>query len=52
MAKNPFACGDCHLVLADGIDQCPRCPSAQVSSDWQGYVIIMNPERSLSLIHI
>mgnify|MGYP007000070515 len=22
MAKNPFACGECHLVLADGVDQC------------------------------
>ena len=46
MAKNPFACGECHLVLVDGVDQCARCPSAQVSSDWQGYVITMNPERS------
>lgn len=46
MVKMPFACGECHLVLADGIDQCPRCPSAQVSTDWTGYVIIMQPERS------
>ncbi len=46
MAKNPFACGECHLVLGDGIDQCPRHPSAPVSSDWTGYVIIMQPERS------
>jgi DNA-directed RNA polymerase subunit E" len=46
MVKVPFACGECHQVLADGVDQCTRCPSAQVSSDWQGYVIIMDPERS------
>ena len=46
MAKDPFACGECHLVLDDGVDQCPRHPSAQVSSDWTGYVIIMQPERS------
>ena len=46
MAKMPFACGECHLVLNDGVDQCPRHPSAQVSSDWTGYVIIMQPERS------
>jgi DNA-directed RNA polymerase subunit E" len=32
--------------LNDGVDQCPRHPSAQVSSDWTGYVIIMQPERS------
>ena len=46
MAKNPFACAECHLVLDDGVDQCPRHPSAQVSTDHQGYVIIMNPNRS------
>ena len=46
MVKNPFACGECHLVLNDGIDQCPRHPSANVSSDWTGYVIIIQPERS------
>jgi len=46
MATNPFACGECHLVLNDGVDQCPRPPSAKVSSDWTGYVIIMQPERS------
>ena len=46
MATNPFACGECHLVLGDGVDQCPRHPSAKVSSDWTGYVIIIQPERS------
>jgi len=46
MAKNPFACAECHLVLDDGVDQCPRHPSAQVSTDHQGYVIIMNPNRT------
>ncbi len=46
MAKIPFACAECHLVLEDGVDQCPRNPSAQVSTDYQGYVIIMNPARS------
>lgn len=46
MAKNPFACSECHLILGDGIDQCSRCPSAPVSSDWSGYVVVMNPPRS------
>jgi DNA-directed RNA polymerase subunit E" len=46
MVKNPFACAECHLVLDDGVEQCPRCPSAQVSTDHQGYVIIINPHRS------
>ena len=46
MAKMPFACGECHMSLNDGVDQCPHHPSAPVSSDWTGYVIIVNPERS------
>ena len=46
MAKNPFACTECHLILADDIDQCTRHPSAPVSSDWTGYVVVMDPSRS------
>ena len=46
MAKMPFACGECHMILNDGVDQCPHHPSAPVSSDWTGYVIIVNPGRS------
>ena len=43
MAKNPFACSECHMILADGVDQCTTHPSAPVSSDWTGYV---DPSRS------
>jgi len=25
---------------------CPFCPGAHLSSDWQGYVVVLNPERS------
>ena len=46
MPKNPFACSECNLILADGIDQCTRHPSAPVSSDWSGYVVVLDPERS------
>ena len=46
MPKNPFACCECHLILSDGIDQCSRCPSSPVSSDWTGYVVVMDPSRS------
>ena len=49
--KIPFACAECSVILPDpekknDIPQCNRCPGAQVTTDWQGYVIIMNPERS------
>ena len=51
MAKNPFVCAECSVILPDpekknDIPQCNRFPSAQVTTDWQGYVIIMDPERS------
>ena len=46
MVKNPFACSECHIILADGIDQCASCPSAPVSSDWNGYVVVLDPSRS------
>tara|TARA_B100000768_G_scaffold111813_1_gene103545 strand:- start:136 stop:345 length:210 start_codon:yes stop_codon:yes gene_type:complete len=46
MAKKPYACGECGLILQDDVDQCPRCPSAPTTTDWQGYVIIIHPSRS------
>jgi DNA-directed RNA polymerase subunit E" len=46
MTTQNFACGDCHMILADKVDQCPHHPSARVSTDWNGFVIIMQPERS------
>ena len=46
MAKVPYVCSECHLVLEDGVDVCPRNPDARVSLEHQGYVIIMNPNRS------
>ncbi len=46
MPKNPFACSECHLILPDEIDQCNRHPSAPVSSDWSGYVVVLDPSRS------
>ena len=46
MAKNPFACSECHLILADDATECHRHPSAPVSTDWSGYVVIIDPSRS------
>ena len=46
MVKNPFACSECHIILADGIDQCASCPSAPVSSDRTGYDVVLDPSRS------
>ena len=46
MAKLPFACGDCHRILDDSVEQCPSHPNAKVTTDHLGYVIILNPERA------
>ena len=48
MVKQPFACGECHLILDDAEEpvQCMRCPSAPVSTDWMGFTIILDPARS------
>ena len=51
MAKQPFACGECNMILPDpekksDPPQCNYCPSAPVTTDWQGFVVIMHPDRS------
>ena len=39
-----FACKECHLILEE--NSCPRCPDSDVSREWQGFVEILNPEKS------
>ena len=51
MAKQPFACGECNRILPDpekknDPPQCMHCPGAPVTTDWQGFVVILNPGRS------
>ena len=51
MVKKPFACGECNRILPDPVSkndpvQCTNCPSAPVTTDWQGYVVILHPLRS------
>jgi len=38
------ACRDCHRIVKG--DDCPVCHSGALSSDWSGYVIIIDPARS------
>lgn len=37
-------CRECHRVLSG--QTCPICGSSNLSSDWSGMVIIIDPERS------
>jgi DNA-directed RNA polymerase subunit E" len=39
-----FACKECHLILNEKL--CPRCPDAEVSREWQGFIEVLNPEMS------
>ena len=44
MAKiNEKACKSCHGLTKD--DVCPRC-TGPLSNDWQGLVLIIEPDRS------
>ena len=51
LAKQPFACAECYRILPDPSSknepaQCMNCPGSHVTTDWQGLVVIMHPERS------
>lgn len=38
------ACQDCHFITEDR--ECPACGSNELSRDYQGSVIILDPKRS------
>lgn len=48
--KNPKACKKCS-ILSEGEDRCPAC-GGELSNEWQGYVHIIDPERSEIAHHI
>ncbi|WP_407355802.1 transcription elongation factor subunit Spt4 [Methanolobus sp. WCC5] len=37
-------CRECHRIITG--QTCPICGSSNLSSDWSGMVIIIDPERS------
>ena len=39
-----FACKECHLLLDD--KNCPRCVDSEISRECQGFVEVLNPEKS------
>lgn len=38
------ACRECHRIVAGST--CPVCGSSSLSSDWSGYVVIIDASRS------
>jgi DNA-directed RNA polymerase subunit E" len=40
------ACRDCHLISED-VEKCPSCHGANLSKDWNGFVVVINVEKSV-----
>ena len=40
------ACRDCHMVSED-VDTCPQCKSTNLSKDFLGFAIIVDPKKSV-----
>jgi len=38
------ACLSCHFLTTGNV--CPNCKSTNLSTDWTGIVIVLDPERS------
>jgi DNA-directed RNA polymerase subunit E" len=43
--KKEKACRECHSITTE--DECQVCHSNDVSTDYLGYVIVMDPETSI-----
>lgn len=39
-----YVCRDCHRLVEGQV--CPACGSNSLSSDWSGYLVIIDPELS------
>ncbi len=44
----PFkACRKCHALVDKHAEVCPICGSRDLTDDWEGMVIIIDPEKSV-----
>lgn len=45
--KAPFkACRKCKFLVPREATRCPACGSTDLSEDWEGAVVIIDPEKS------
>jgi len=44
MAK-PKACKFCNTIVESG-DKCPKCGSKELSDNFKGRIVVLNPEKS------
>jgi DNA-directed RNA polymerase subunit E" len=42
--KVPLVCRECHRIVEGGT--CVICGTANLSDDWAGYLVIIDPEHS------
>ncbi|MFX0092810.1 MAG: transcription elongation factor subunit Spt4 [Candidatus Hodarchaeota archaeon] len=40
------ACKTCHIIVQENVQQCPVCKSTNLSRNFSGLVIIIDPEDS------
>ena len=40
------ACRDCHLIIEEG-DKCPACHGANLSKEWNGFVVVTDVANSV-----
>jgi len=40
------ACVNCKMLVSLKVEICPNCGSRDFTEDWEGIVIILNPEKS------
>ena len=40
------ACRNCHYVVQDNVNQCPACKMHDLSEDFSGLIINIDPETS------
>jgi DNA-directed RNA polymerase subunit E" len=42
--KQPYVCRDCHRVVEG--ESCVVCGTSNMTIDWAGYLIVIDPEHS------
>jgi len=43
--KRSKACKNCRRILED-TNTCPVCKTSQLTSNWKGFVVVIDPEKS------
>ncbi len=45
--RPPFkACRKCKLLISHEEEKCPRCGSTDFTEEWDGMIIVLDPENS------